>query len=126
LAAEYSDPALRPVHRLSVDCYAVQHAGDGSRQAIQSVGLHLARLTLQLEGGLSAEAANQAMLRLADRKDTLPRLDPPHEFRFTVADVAPLAGGPRHAEAVELWARATLADWAHAEAAIRNWASGAR
>ncbi|MDZ7628938.1 MAG: DUF5946 family protein [Parvularculaceae bacterium] len=37
------------MHRLSVDAYAVQHPGGASRQAIQSVGLHLARLYIQLE-----------------------------------------------------------------------------
>ena len=63
LAREYADPELMKVHRLTVDAWAAQHPGDGSRRAIQSVGLHLARLMIQLETGLSGERANAAMLR---------------------------------------------------------------
>ncbi len=58
LQHEYSDPRLLPTHRLSVDTYAIQHPGDGSRRAIQSVGLHLARLMIQLESPAPA-APNQ-------------------------------------------------------------------
>jgi hypothetical protein len=75
-AREYQTPELMSVHRLSVDAWAVQHPGDGSRRAIQSVGLHLARLRVQLEEGLEGEAANTAMLRFAARKATLPELPP--------------------------------------------------
>ena len=124
LAAEYSDLALVPVHRLSVDCYAVQHPGDGSRQAIQSVGLHLARLLLQLVHGLPGEDANEAMLVLARRKSSLPELPRPARFAITVADVAPLAGTPGHADAVERWASRTLDDWSRAHDQIRAWLSG--
>ncbi|MFL6754154.1 MAG: DUF5946 family protein [Sphingomicrobium sp.] len=121
LAAEYSDPALLNVHRLSVDCYAVQHPGDGSRQAIQSVGLHLARLMLQLELGLSPGRANDAMLQLARHKDAMSALPRPRRFAMTVADVAPFAGGPRHSAAVEEWARRALHDWSHAHDTVRSW-----
>ena len=65
MAREYSDPGLMAVHRLSVDAWAVQHPGDGSRRAIQSVGLHLARLMVQIEQGLEGEPANTAMLGFA-------------------------------------------------------------
>lgn len=63
-----NEPELLAVHRLSVDAWAVQHPGDGSRRAIQSVGLHLARLMVQIEDGLSGDAANSAMLRFANAK----------------------------------------------------------
>jgi hypothetical protein len=36
-------------HQLSVDAYAVSHSGDGSRQAIQSVAIHLMTLCLFIE-----------------------------------------------------------------------------
>ncbi len=55
LAHEYSDPNLLSTHRLTVDTYAVQHPGSGdNRKQIQSVGLHLARLGLQLDKPLSS------------------------------------------------------------------------
>lgn len=118
LAAEYGDPALLPIHRLSVDAYAVQHPGDGSRQAIQSVGLHLARLYVQLERQLAPFEANSFMLRAGRRKATLPALQPPGAFPMTVADVAPLAGTPSHEQAVRSWARTTWDAWAHAHESV--------
>jgi hypothetical protein len=121
LAAEYSDPELLAVHRLSVNCYAVQHPGDGSRQAIQSVGLHLSRLMLQLDLGLAADRANQAMLELARYKHRMRPLERPDLFSMTVADVAPLAGRAGHAGAVERWARSALDDWRSAHPVIRSW-----
>lgn len=124
LAFEYSDPALMPVHRLSVDTYAVQHPGDGSRQAIQSVGLHLARLMLQLESPMPPKAANDVMLRLGRRKSTLVLLDRPAAFRMTIADVAPLAGTPAHEDAVRSWARCTWEDWHGSHGYIREWVAG--
>jgi hypothetical protein len=61
------------------------------------------------------------MLRLARNKGEMARLVRPGGFRMTVADVAPFAGGPRHAEAVEEWARSALGDWSHAHAVVRSW-----
>lgn len=54
LAREYGNPKLLAIHRLSIDAYAVQHPGGASRQAVQSVGVHLARLCLFLERGLGS------------------------------------------------------------------------
>lgn len=131
LAAEYQDAALMPVHRLSVDAYAVQHPGsvvsdaalsDGTdRRAIHSVGLHLARLCVQLDRGVSGAEANAAMLRLGRVKERLPRLTPPDRFTVTVADVAALAGGLHHADAVRRWADAAWQDWRHQHDFIRSF-----
>jgi hypothetical protein len=121
LAAEYGDPQLMPVHRLSVDAFAVQHPGDGSRQAIQSVGLHLSRLHVQLEAKLTRAQANEFMLRAGKRKAELPVLDPPESFELTVAQVAPVAGTAAHAAAVRMWAESAWNDWAHAHDFLRRW-----
>lgn len=59
LAREYSHPTLLPTHRLSVDAYAAQHPGSDSRRAIQSVGLQLARLGIQLEHPLPPRENNE-------------------------------------------------------------------
>jgi hypothetical protein len=80
MAREYSDIGLLPIHRLSVDSWAVQHPGDGSRRAVQSVGLHLARLMVQIEDGLTGDAANTAMLSFAARKNELPNCLPEHHI----------------------------------------------
>lgn len=127
LAAEYSDPALMAVHRLSVDAFAVQHPGGGSRRAIQSVGLHLARLHFQLESGPEPEQANAFMLRAAARKKELPRLTKPPSFRITTADVAPVAGTAAHPQSVREWAESAWQAWSHAHEFIRawSWQSGA-
>lgn len=127
LAREYSDPALMPVHRLSVDAYAVQHPGDTSRQAVQSVGLHLVRLCLFLERGLAPEAANAAMLQAGEHKAAiawLPR--PPHLGRVTVKDVRAAVGAAAHAEAVRAWARSAWDAWSLHHAQVRLWADAGR
>lgn len=124
LAFEYSDPELLPIHRLSVDTYAAQHPGDESRQAIQSVGLHLARLMVQLESPHRPEESNDVMLRLGVRKDSLIRLTPPNEFKMTMAQVRSDSGSANHAESVQAWARHTWDDWSEHHAYIRDWVSG--
>lgn len=122
LAAEYSDPLLLPVHRFSVDTYAVQHPGhDKTRQQIQSVGLHLARLGLQLGSDLPPKETNDVMLGLTPHKHTLVYLTPPDSFTITAADVAPFAGTDQHAEKSLEWARATWDDGAPHHAYIQNW-----
>ena len=122
---EYADPELMEVHRLSVDAWAVQHPGDGSRRAIQSIGLHLARLLVQIEGGLSGKAAGDAMLRFVDRKSELPELPPRPAYRVTVADVVDAVDPADHRQAVQRWADATWHDWADQHDFIRAWADQA-
>ena len=122
---EYSNVQLLDVHRLSVDAWAVQHPGDGSRRAIQSVGLHLARLMVQLEQGLHDKAANNAMLGFATRKATLPELPPRKAYRVTVADVLGSVDPETHRRAILHWAEATWQDWADQHDFIRNWAAAA-
>lgn len=124
MAREYSDPGLMAVHRLSVDAWAVQHPGDGSRQAIQSVGLHLARLMVQVEQGLEGEAANTAMLGFAARKATLVELPPREAYAVTVADVVGAEAPAAHAAAVQAWAESVWAAWADQHDFIRGWAKG--
>lgn len=123
MAAEYADQTLTPVHRLSVDAFAVQHPGNGSRQAIQSVGLHLARLYMQIEGGLDPAAANAFMLRAGKRKAELQYLGPPAKFQLTVSDVAPFAGTLDHPLKVRAWAQSAWAAWAPQHQTVRRWAA---
>ena len=121
LTHEYSRPELGAVHRLSVDTYAVQHPGGRSRQAIQSVGLHLARLMILLATSLSPKEANDVMLRLGRRKASLEYLERPAIFSMTVAEVAPFTGTENHAQRVTLWARSAWHDWKAHHDTIRTW-----
>lgn len=123
MAREYTDPGLMTVHRLSVDAWAIQHPGDGSRRAIQSVGLHLSRLMVQFEQGLEGTAANAAMLRFAARKATLPELPLRERYSVTVADVVGAVDPEAHRAAVRRWAEATWADWSDQHDFIRRWAA---
>lgn len=125
IAREFADPGLMPIHRLTVDAWAVQHPGDGSRRAIQSVGLHLARLWVQLDEGLSGEAANAAMLGFAARKADLPELPARAAYAMTVADVLDAAEPSAHAAVVRQWAESVWTDWADQHDFIRGWARGA-
>lgn len=126
LAREYSSPSLAAVHRLSVDTYAVQHPGGDSRQAIQSVGVHLVRLCLFLERGLGAEEANAAMLRVGKTKHAmfhLPR--PPTLGVITVADVLAATDEAAHSEAVRNWAGSAWRAWEEHHETVRKWAGAA-
>ena len=126
LAREYADPALFSIHRLSVDSYAVQHPGGTSRQAIQSVGVHLARLCLFLERGLTADEANAAMLRVGKIKASMHFLSrPPSLGAITVADVIVAPNVDQHARVVGEWARAAWEAWSEHHETIRTWARAA-
>ena len=124
LEREYSNPALMEIHSLTVDTWAVQHPGDGSRRAIQSVGLHLARMLVQLEQGLSGKAAYAAMANFAARKTELPELPPRAAYSMTVADVADAVESEDHISAIHRWAETTWRDWSDQHDFIRDWVRG--
>jgi len=124
LAREYSDATYFEVHRLTVDSYAVQHPGIAtSRQSIQSVGVHLVRLCLFLEHGLSAQNANDAMLKAAKNKHTYIWLEPPKSLgSITVADVAAESTAAGHKAMVKQWANCAWNAWSQHHHTIRAWA----
>jgi hypothetical protein len=122
LAAEYSDRALMQTHRLTVDTYAVQHPGDSKdRRGIQSVGLHLSRLYMQLANPMPPRETNAVMLDFSRSKASLIALKPPAQFRVTVANVLPFAGTRAHSEKVKDWATKTWEDWSDHHEYIRQW-----
>jgi Family of unknown function (DUF5946) len=126
LEREYSDPHLAATHRLSVDSYAVQHPGGESRQAIQSVGIHLSRLCIFLERGLAPAEANDAMLRIGKYKSAMIKLSRPVSLgSVTVADVVEAHGVENHLAAVNRWARAAWQAWVEHHETIRRWADAA-
>ena len=125
LAREYSHPTLLATHRLSVDAYAVQHPGSTEPRAIQSVGLHLARLMLQLRQPTPPRETNDVMLGLGRSKGTLPYLEPPKSFITTVANI-PLEGSLEcHVAAVRAWAADAWSAWHAHHEFIESWAQAA-
>jgi hypothetical protein len=111
LAAEFQNPVLfGQVHQLTVDTYAVQHAG--GRHPDKSVCIHLVGLYLALERGVAPAAVPRQLQQLASRA-SWPHLDPPEErASLTVRDVA-LAGSPHaHALCAREWAAGVWRVWA--------------
>ncbi len=122
LAREYSDSGYYQVHRLTVDAYAVQHPGSTDRQSIHSVGVHLIRLCLFLEHGLTPEKANEAMLNAAKHKDEFVWLEPPaSKGVITAADIIKANNVEEHKAAVWKWAEAAWNAWSQHHATIRSW-----
>ncbi len=122
LAREYSNPDYFEVHRLTVDAYAVQHPGSTDRQSIQSIGVHLIRLCLFLEHGLTAENANDAMLEAGKYKHTFKWLEPPKSLgNITAADVYKAKNIEEHKSIVRAWAQSTWDAWSKHHDTIRTW-----
>lgn len=122
LAREYSDPARMPVHRLTVDAYAIQHPGRPSPQALQSVALHLVSLCMCLELGASNQVATAALGTLASRKPAFPWLDPPSDrAELTIASVHAARSASEHVHAVREWARCAWQQWKQHHPTVRSW-----
>jgi hypothetical protein len=110
LAAEFQNAVLfGQVHQLTVDAYAVQHAG--GRHPDKSVCVHLSGLYLMLERGVAPVEVPPLLQRLASRA-CWPHLDPPEKHAsMTVYDVA-LADSPQtHAQRVREWAAEVWRAW---------------
>ena len=121
-ACHYQDMAFYgDVYRLANDAYAVQHPGGDSRQAIQSVGIHLVRLCLVLEYGLPPERANDAALAAAKRKHEFFWLERPGGMgAITVANFHGVTGG-EHKALLREWARSAWEAWSMHHETVRGW-----
>ncbi|HAX48903.1 MAG TPA: hypothetical protein DCX92_07950 [Bacteroidetes bacterium] len=114
LAKEYTDyNELWQTHRLTVDTYAAQHPGNPGRKEIQSVFIHLTRLYLQLERGITGKRANDVMLNISKFKEQYAWLDPVPDFAGTlnITHVAEAKNITEHKQAVELWAVSVWKAW---------------
>jgi hypothetical protein len=124
LAREYSDmPGFGARHRLTVDAYAAQHPGKETPAAIKSVGVHLVRLYLMLEGGLKLEEANAAMQKLTQVKHRFHWLTPPaNHGGVTVGDVHAATSAAEHVKVVQAWAASVWSAWKAHHAQVHEWA----
>jgi hypothetical protein len=119
LATEYSNAFLfGQVHQLTVDAYAVQHAG--TPHPDKSLGVHLFGLHLSLVKGIRSPYVPPLLQHLVAAIDVWPHFEPPTPHRsLTVFDVAMCDSDEDHMRVVREWARGVWESWAqhHAEVA---------
>ena len=124
LAREFAgfDPE---VHRLSVDSYAVQHAGVPGPQTTQSLCVHLVALCLTFEHGWSTNRIRNVMGDLSKGRYFNPVwLEPPtHTYSITVLDLVDAETPEMYGQRVRTWAQATWAAWAPHQQQIGQWAN---
>ncbi len=124
LAREYDEYDYPPVHRMTLDSYALQHPGKPNRKSIQSLAIHLTSLYYLLERGLDAEQATDAMRHLLSTHLDLHWLEPPQEFGpLTVLDVHEAGDLAGHSRAVLKWAESVWTAWAQHHQTVAGWAS---
>jgi hypothetical protein len=113
LAEEYSNAVLwGQVHQLTVDAYAVQHAGGPHPD--KSVGIHLSGLYLMLEQDASPPEVSSFHKQLARSIEEWPDFDPPSlqdDDRLTVMEVALAASVAEHIERSREWANQVWNAW---------------
>lgn len=111
LEPEFSDPYLYgQVHQLTVDAYAVQHAG--SEHPDKSVAIHLTGLHLVLERGFQPARLPPLFQELADRLETWPHFEPPAQgTSSTVLDLALAGSRDEHVRRARAWARDVWMAW---------------
>ncbi len=122
LAKEYGEYGYpQPTNRLTVDTYAVQHPGKPSRQATQSVNIHLIGLYLVLEQGLSGPGATKAIGTILKRAEDLEWLAPPvPNGHLTVLDVVTACDLAEHRQLVDAWARDVWKAWSAYHGLVRD------
>ncbi len=110
-------------HQLTVDAYAVQHAG-GSHPD-KSVDVHLCGLHLVLERGLVPARVGPLLQRLVGAVSEWPHFPPPAERgSLTVFDVAMADDLEGHVRVVREWARGVWAAWSEHHAAVARLVEG--
>ncbi|HUP47342.1 MAG TPA: DUF5946 family protein [Thermoanaerobaculia bacterium] len=119
LGAEYSNAVLfGQVHQLTVDTYAVQHAG--GEHPDKSVDVHLAGLHLVLVRGISPPEVPPYLQRLAGAVSEWPHFDPPRmQWATTVLEVA--LAGDAHAAAARKWSGEVWQAWSAHHGRLAAW-----
>lgn len=126
LARQFSDPALRDVQRMTADTYAVQHPGQESPVAIQSVCGHLMSLCVVLEKDAPYTYADQILQAAVRGKVPFSWLTPPPSMGdITVEHVHAAGSVDEHHASVHAWARSAWAAWADHHDIIRTWVARA-
>jgi len=123
LAAEFGNAVLfGQVHQMTVDAYAVQHAGGNHPD--KSVCVHLAGLCLMLEKGVAPVRVPPLLQRIA-RRAAWPHLEPPAGLAsMTIRDVALSGSMEAHVERVRRWAGEVWELWRPHHAAAHELTAG--
>lgn len=121
LARDFQNAVLfGQVHQMTVDTYAVQHAG--GQHPDKSVCIHLVGLHLMLERAVALMDVPRRLQWLAKRTDW-PHLEPPEmEGSLTVYDVAFADSAQMHALRVRDWAAEVWRSWSPHHDAARDLA----
>ena len=121
LAAEYENAFLfGRVHQLTVDTYAVQHAGGPHPD--KSVAVHLSGLHLVFEKHLQPTAVPPLLQLLVARVDAWPHFPPPDlKTSLTVFDVTLSSSVEEHLRLVRQWAGLVWNAWSAYHLEIANF-----
>ena len=121
LGCEFGNPVqFGQVHQLSVDTYAVQHAGGGHPD--KSMAIHLSGLHLMLDRGIRPTSVPRLLQALAKAVTTWPHFKPPIDMgSLTVSDVALSDSVEGHINAVEKWAGLVWKAWSPHHAEVKNF-----
>jgi hypothetical protein len=96
-------------HQLTVDTYAVQHAGANHKD--KSVSVHLVGLHLSIEQEIDPREIARYLQRLATRVQDWPHFEPPDDVgSLTVFDIA-MADIDQHVGLVRKWADQLWSAW---------------
>lgn len=121
IGAEFQNAVLfGQVHQMTVDTYAVQHAG--GRHPDKSVCIHLVGMYLAQERHLRLAEIPPRMQRIAGRA-AWPHLDPPPDrASLTIRDVAQAGSPEEHARRVRQWADQVWHAWSRYHGVARGLA----
>lgn len=124
LGSEYGNAVLfGQVHQLTVDTYAVQHAGGAHPD--KSIAIHLSGLHLALERGMAPTKVPRLLQRLAETVQAWPHFPPPTDRgTLTVLDVALSDSVEAHIETVREWAGVMWGAWSPYHADVAGFVSG--
>ena len=116
---DFSNAVLfEAVHQLTVDAYAVQHAG--GLHPDKSVGVHLSGLYLAIEIGLPGPHIAARLKHLADLVENWPHFAvPPSQSEWTIFDLALEDDFKARIEKTNSWARQIWQSWPHAHDQVR-------
>ena len=111
LGFEFANAVVfRQVHQLTVDTYAVQHAGGGHPD--KSIAVHLAGLHAAFDLNMPSIQIPRLLQRLAECVDVWPHFPPPDSTGPVNALAVALACSPQvHVERVRKWSRMVWIAW---------------
>jgi hypothetical protein len=118
LGNEYSNAYLAgQVHQITVDTYAVQHAGGPHPD--KSVDIHLFGLYLALEKGIRSPYIPSFLQRIATEIKVWPHYVPPtKKVALTIFDVAFCDSTADYVRVVREWGQAVWEAWSEYHAAV--------